>query len=105
MAKKKIRIRAKMKGDVAEVKALMSHPMETGLRKNKKTGEKIPAHYIENVTCTHKGNTVMVANWGPAVSKNPYLAFKFKGAAKGDTITVSWNDNKGAKASEDAKIG
>jgi sulfur-oxidizing protein SoxZ len=105
MAKKSIRIRAKMKGDVAEVKALMSHPMETGLRKNKKTGEKIPAHFIENVTCTHKGKTVIVANWGPAVSKNPYLSFKFKGAAKGDTITISWNDNKKATASEDAKIG
>jgi sulfur-oxidizing protein SoxZ len=104
MAKKSIRIRAKMSGDVAEVKALMSHPMETGLRKDKKTGEKIPAHYIETVTCTHKGNTVMVANWGPAVSKNPYLAFKFKGAAKGDTVSVSWKDNKGATASEDAKV-
>ena len=105
MAKTSIRIRAKMKGDVAEVKALMSHPMETGLRKNKKTGEKIPAHFIETVTCTHKGKTVLVANWGPAVSKNPYLSFKFKGAAKGDMITISWNDNKKANATADAKIG
>jgi len=104
MANKSIRIRAKMKGDVAEVKALMSHPMETGLRKNKKTGEKIPAHFIENVTCTHKGKAVMVANWGPAVSKNPYLSFRFKGAAKGDMITVSWVDNKKESSSEDAKI-
>jgi len=77
MAKKKIRIRAKMKGGVAEVKALMSHAMETGLRKNKKTGKKIPAHFIQDVTCTHKGNTVLVASWGPAISKNPYLSFKF----------------------------
>ncbi len=105
MAKKKIRIRAKMKGGVAEVKALMSHAMETGLRKNKKTGKKIPAHFIQDVTCTHKGNTVLVASWGPAISKNPYLSFKFKGAAKGDTVTISWADNKGGKASADAKIG
>jgi sulfur-oxidizing protein SoxZ len=105
MAKKKIRIRAKMKGDVAEVKALMSHAMETGLRKNKKTGKKIPAHFIQDVTCTHKGKNVLVASWGPAISKNPYLSFKFKGAAKGDAINISWSDNKGEKASEDAKIG
>ena len=104
MAKKKIRIRAKMKGDVAEVKALMSHNMETGLRKNKKTGEKIPAHFIKDVTCTHKGNTVMVASWGPAISKNPYLQFKFKGAAKGDTVEISWSDNKDGKASAEAKV-
>ena len=94
-----------MKGDVAEVKALMSHNMETGLRKNKKTGKKIPAHFIKDVTCTHKGNTVMVAHWGPAISKNPYLQFKFKGAAKGDTVKISWSDNKDGKASAEAKVG
>jgi sulfur-oxidizing protein SoxZ len=105
MAKKKIRIRAKMKGDVAEVKALMSHPMETGLRKNKKTGKKIPAHFIKEVVCEYKGNKVMVANWGVAVSKNPYLSFKFKGAAKGDMIKVSWVDNTGETATADAKVG
>jgi len=105
MAKKKIRIRAKMKGDVAEVKTLMSHPMETGLRKNKKTGKKIPAHFIKEVVCEHKGNKVMVASWGVAVSKNPYLSFKFKGAAKGDMVKISWSDNKGETASADAKVG
>lgn len=105
MAKKKIRIRAKMKGDVAEVKALMSHPMETGLRKNKKTGKKIPAHFIKEVVCEHKGNKVLVASWGVAVSKNPYLSFKFKGAAKGDMIKVSWVDNTGETATVDAKVG
>lgn len=105
MAKKSIRIRAKMKGDVSEVKALMSHPMETGLRKNKKTGKKIPPHYIKEVVCEHKGKKVMVAAWGVAVSKNPYLSFKFKGAAKGETVTVSWTDNKGGSATADTKIG
>lgn len=105
MAKKSIRIRAKMKGDVTEIKALMSHAMETGLRKNKKTGKKIPAHFIKEVVCEHKGNKVIVASWGVAVSKNPYLSFKFKGAAKGESITVSWTDNKGGSASADTKIG
>jgi sulfur-oxidizing protein SoxZ len=104
MAKSSIRIRATIKGDVTEVKALMSHPMETGQRKDKKTGEKIPAHYIKEVNCEHNGKSVMVAQWGPAVSKNPYLSFKFKGAAKGDTVKVSWDDNTGKSESADAKI-
>jgi sulfur-oxidizing protein SoxZ len=104
MAKKSIRIRAKMKGDVTEVKALMSHSMETGLRKDKKTGKKIPAHFIKEVMCDHNGKQVLLANWSVAVSKNPYLSFKFKGAAKGDSVKISWNDNTGKSDSAEAKI-
>jgi sulfur-oxidizing protein SoxZ len=95
MAKSSIKVRAKAKGDEVTVKALMSHPMETGLRKDKKTGENIPAHYIQEVVAEWKGQTVMTANWGGAVSKNPYLSFKFKGGAKGDEIKLSWTDNQG----------
>jgi len=73
---KSIKIRAKVKGDTTVVKALISHPMETGLRKNKKTGKMIPAHFIQEVTCRHNGNDVLKANWGTAISKNPYLSFK-----------------------------
>ena len=101
---KGIRIRAKSKGGVTTVKALMSHPMHTGLRKNKKTGKKIPAHFIQEVNCEHNGNAVMTALWGAAVSKNPYLSFKFKGGAKGDSIKVSWVDNKGKSATQESKI-
>jgi len=104
MAKKSIRIRAKLKGDSTEVKALMSHPMDTGLAKDKKTGEKIPAHFIKEVKCEHNGKSVLVANWGVAISKNPYLSFKFKGGAKGDTIKISWDDNKGDSDSAEAKV-
>ena len=72
-----IKMRAKTDGTVTTIKALISHPMETGTRKDKKTGEKIPAHFIQEVVCEHKGNKVMTANWGPAISKNPYLSFRF----------------------------
>ena len=99
-----IRARAQLKGDSTTVKALMSHPMETGLRKDKKTGQKIPAHFIQEVTATHNGNTVLTALWGPAVSKNPYLSFKFKGAKKGDTVKIEYVDNKGEKGSGEAKV-
>jgi len=101
---KGIKIRAQAKKGVTTVKALMSHPMHTGLRKNKKTGKKIPAHFIQEVKCEHNGNTMITALWGPAISKNPYLSFKFKGGAKGDSIKISWVDNKGDKSAQEAKI-
>lgn len=104
MAKKSIRIRAKLKGSVTEVKALMSHSMETGLRKDKKTGKKIPAHFIKEVVCEHNGKSVLNANWSVAVSKNPYLSFKFKGGNKGDSIKIAWTDNMGKSDSAEEKI-
>ena len=99
-----IKMRAKVNDGVTTIKALVSHPMETGTRKDKKTGKKIPAHFIQEVVCEHKGNKVMTANWGPAISKNPYLSFKFTGAASGDTVKLSWVDNQGEKDSKEATI-
>jgi len=99
-----IKIRAKAKGDITTVKTLMSHPMETGLRKDSKTGKKIPAHHITEVTAEHNGNLVMTANWGGAISENPYLSFKFKGGASGDKIRISWVDNMGKGDSAEAAI-
>ena len=100
-----IKARAKVSGDECLVKALITHPMETGQRKDSKTGEKIPAHFIQEVNCEHNGANVLNALWGPAISKNPYLSFKFKGAKKGDSLKISWVDNKGESDSLDTKIG
>ena len=99
-----IKVRAKAKGDTVVVKALIKHPMETGLRKDKKTGKVIPAHFIQEVSCKHNGKDVLVAEWGPAVSKNPYLSFSFKGGKSGDAVSISWVDNTGGKDATDAKI-
>ena len=99
-----IKIRAKLSGDVTTVKALIKHPMDTGLLKDKKTGKVIPAHFIQEVTCEHGGNKVMTAMWGAAISKNPYLSFKFAGAKAGDTLKLSWVDNKGESDSAETKI-
>ena len=99
-----IKMRAKSKDGVTTVKALISHPMETGLRKDKKTGKPIPAHFIQEVICEHKGNTVLTANWSGAISKNPYLSFRFSGAAAGDTVKLSWVDNMGNKDSTEAAV-
>jgi sulfur-oxidizing protein SoxZ len=99
-----IKIKAKAEGGETTVRALMTHPMETGLRKDKKTGEVIPAHFITEVTCKWKGKTVMTALWSGGVSQNPYLAYKFKGGAAGDEVEVSWIDNKGATETAVEKI-
>lgn len=99
-----IKIRAKDQNGVTTVKALINHPMETGLRKNKKTGKLIPAHFIQNVVCEHKGKSVLNAHWGTAVSKNPYLSFRIRGAGKGDEIKLSWTDNTGQSDSTVATI-
>ena len=100
-----MRIRATMTGDVADVKVLMNHPMETGLRKDAKTGQLVPAHYITDVTATINGAKVLDAGLSGGISKNPYLGFKVKGAKAGDKVVVSWVDNKGDKNSAEATIG
>jgi sulfur-oxidizing protein SoxZ len=99
-----IKIRAKAKDGVTTVKTLISHPMESGQRKDSKTGEKIPAHHVTEVIAEHNGKQVMSANWGGGISKNPYMSFKFKGAATGDTVKISWVDNKGEGDSAEAPI-
>lgn len=99
-----MRIRAVARDGMVNVKILMSHEMETGQRKDS-SGKLVPAHYIKNVTATVGGKTVLSAELGPAVSKNPYLEFNFKGAQKGDKITVSWEDNKGDKRTDEATVG
>lgn len=104
MAKSSIKVRAKAKNGVVTVKALISHPMETGLRKDKKTGKAIPPDFIQAVDCEHNGSPVLNAEWGVAISKNPYLSFKFSGAKSGDTVKLSWADNNGKSDSLETKI-
>jgi sulfur-oxidizing protein SoxZ len=100
-----IKMRATLGDDgVTTVKILISHPMDTGLEKDKKTGNVIPAHFIQEVVCEHNGTNVMTAEWGPAISKNPYLSFRFKGAKAGDTIKLNWVDNQGNSDSDEADI-
>jgi sulfur-oxidizing protein SoxZ len=94
-----MKIRAQIKGDVADVKVLMFHPMETGLRKDPITGELIPLHFIQHVIAAHNGKTVLDAQWSRAISKNPFVNFRIRGAKAGDKVTVSWEDNRGERAS------
>ena len=98
-----IRVRAAANGDITEVQALIQHPMDSGFIKDAQ-GQIIPAHFIQQLTFEHNGKTVFIADWGPAVAKDPYVKFSFKGAAKGDDLKISWVDNKGATDTTTAKI-
>ncbi|NMG65619.1 thiosulfate oxidation carrier complex protein SoxZ [Azoarcus indigens] len=98
-----MRIRAAVKDGFTEVRVLMSHVMETGQRKDS-SGALVPAHFITELTAKHNDKVVLSAQFGPSVSTNPYLSFKFEGGAKGDKIVVSWVDNKGDSRSDEAQI-
>ena len=98
-----MRIRAQAAGDKATVRVLMSHEMETGQRKDA-AGKLVPAWFIQEVTAQLNGKTVMTAQWGPSVAKNPFLQFNVKGAKAGDKIGITWVDNKGEKRSDEAVV-
>ena len=91
MAKSTIKLRTKEKGGLVQVKALITHPMDTGLLR-KKNGDKIPAHYISEVMIEANGELVMLANWTGSISKNPFISLDYSGA-KGDKVKLSWKDN------------
>ncbi|MEN9618681.1 MAG: hypothetical protein RL406_918 [Pseudomonadota bacterium] len=98
-----MRIRAQAAGDKATIRVLMSHEMESGQRKDG-NGKIIPAWHIQDVTATLNGKVVMTAEWGPAVSKNPFLQFTIKGAKAGDKVGITWKDNKGDTRSDEATV-
>ena len=90
----KVKMRAKLSGEIAKIKLLIPHPMETGTRRDA-DGKLIPAKYIETLVLSKNGQEVMKANWGQSVSKDPYLAFQVKNCSAGDVIKVTWVDNQG----------
>ena len=98
-----MKMRALLKGDVVEVKVLMSHPMETGRRKDD-FDRLIPAHFVQLLTATLNGQPVLEAQWGTGISKNPYLTFRLRGAKVGDIVAVTWHDNHGATATQEIAV-
>jgi sulfur-oxidizing protein SoxZ len=99
-----MKIRTKLVDGSAHIVVLMIHPMETGQRKDPRSGQAYPAHFIQNVTATVNDKPVLVAQLGPAISKNPLFGFRVKGAKAGDKLAISWEDNKGEQARAEATI-
>jgi sulfur-oxidizing protein SoxZ len=98
-----MKIRATVNGDVADVRILIMHPMETGQRKDER-GNLVAAHFIQNVVVTHNGKPVFSADWSQAISRNPFLGLRVRGAKAGDKIAVTWVDNKGEKRTDEVSI-
>ncbi|MES1988838.1 MAG: thiosulfate oxidation carrier complex protein SoxZ [Pseudomonadota bacterium] len=98
-----MKIRAKLTADIAEIKLIISHPMETG-RKKDDFDQLIPAHFIQLLSITLNDKPVLEAQWGTGIAKNPYLTFKVKGAKVGDKVTVTWLDNLGESGTQDALV-
>lgn len=98
-----MRIRATLKDGTTEVTVLMSHPMETGQRKDS-AGAVVPAHFITQVVAHHNEREVLAAEWGAAVSQNPFLKFSFKGGAAGDKVKVAWTDTKGDTRTDEVAL-
>ena len=103
LAGEPIRIRVRLKDGVAEAHVLMPHPMETVFREDA-AGRAIKAHYITDVRIAVAGRPVLNARLGIAVATDPLLTFRFRGANRGDRITVAWTDNRGVSRSGEALI-
>jgi sulfur-oxidizing protein SoxZ len=98
-----MKIRATLKGDVADIRVLVAHPMETGQRKDA-SGSLVPMHFIQSMTVTHNGNVVYDGQWSQAISRNPVFAVRVKGAKAGDKVVVSWTDNKNDKRTDEVTV-
>ena len=101
----KIKVKVKLKGDVAEVKSLMLHPMENGARRDPDSADIVPAHHITQLTFTNNDKPVMLVNCSTAVARDPYFSFSFKGARAGDKLMIRWVDNKGESDSIEKVLG
>lgn len=95
MAERKMRMRTRAQDGGVELQILISHPMETGLRTDKNTGQKIPSHFIQRLTLEHNGKLVATVNTGAGISEDPLIGFRLKDAKQGDKLKVFWSDNKG----------
>ena len=98
-----MRIRAQAQGDKTTVRVLVGHEMESGQRRDA-AGKTVPAWFIQSITATWNGKPVMSAQWGPAVSKNPFMQFSFKGGKAGDKVAVTWIDSKSEKRTDEVAI-
>jgi sulfur-oxidizing protein SoxZ len=78
--------------------------METGRNKDAKTGQLIPAHYIQELIVKHNDKVIVTSNMGAGISKDPYFSFKLKAGEVGDKISISWTDNLGNTDTEEKVI-
>jgi sulfur-oxidizing protein SoxZ len=98
-----MKMRASLGQGYTDIRVLMTHPMETGQRKDPE-GKLVPMHFIQNLTVKVNGKPVIEAQTSQAISRNPVFSFRLKGGAKGDKIEVSWLDNHGESNSTEVAV-
>jgi len=98
-----MKMRATLGQGFTDIRVLMTHPMETGQRKDSE-GKIVPTHFIQNLTVMVNGKPVIEAQTSQAISRNPVFSFRLKGGAKGDKIEVSWLDNHGESNSTETAV-
>jgi sulfur-oxidizing protein SoxZ len=96
-------IRARFDGERTTLRVLMKHEMESGQRKDG-VGRPVPAWHIQQISVRLNGKTVLSAQWGPAIAKDPFLQLVLKAARPGDSVAVSWTDNRGESRSDEALV-
>lgn len=99
-----IKLRATLQGDTTEIRILMQHPMETGLRKDPASGQSIGAHFIQTFSVSANGKPLIEGQLNTSIARNPLFAFRAKGLEAGDQIVVRWIDNRGERRSDEASV-
>ena len=99
------RIRATMQQNIALVKVLIRHPMETGRRRDTTTGKTIPRHFIRELQCELNGEPVLRADWSWGVARNPYLSLRILAARPGDRVLIRWSDNRSNSEAIETVVG
>lgn len=98
------KIRTRLQEGAVEVQVLIKHPMETGMRKDKTSGNLIPAHFIQELSVELNGKLMATASTGVAVSESPLLGFRLKDAKNGDKLRITWKDNQSETGSTEAVV-
>ena len=99
-----MKIKAKLKGDVVDVKVMAKHEMMTYDVAEKKTGSRDNANFITHISGSVNGKVVFDASTSQFLSTNPIITFAFKGAKKGDELTMTWVDLKGKTVTSKAPV-
>jgi sulfur-oxidizing protein SoxZ len=93
-----------MQDGAAEVKLLLSHPMETGNRTDPATGLKVRRHYIRELVCEYNGDAVLRTQWSWGMARNPYLSIRIREARPGDRVLMRWSDDQGREDTIEALV-
>lgn len=98
-----IKIRVQMQEEVADIRILMTHPMETGQRKDG-SGQTLPQHFIQTIAVSHNGKLLIEGQLNTAIAKNPLFGFKAKGIKPGDRLAAAWTDSKGEQRRDEITV-